>query len=175
MTPRKGAPARPKIREAEEDDAEPLAEFECSTGALCEDEVQKFVREKALKCATQPAKTGYKLFVVEEAGRLIGCAGFHPEHLLFALEKAVPVTRLQLLAVALDQRGRRFEDHERLVDFIVHTVVVDSFREEGHGVLSALVSRDNGRGITAISRAGLDSQIGYDDKFVRLTGTFEIV
>jgi hypothetical protein len=167
--------SRPLIRVAVDDDAEELSRFSCSTGEPYEDEVEAFIRDKALKRVESGSTTPYKLLVVEEAGRLIACGGYHGEPLFPMVdETAMQTTRLQLLAVALDQRGRRLDDGVRLADFIFESVVLDAFEAEGGGVLTTLVARENGRSITVCERNGLRTQTPYDSKFVRLTGTFVI-
>jgi hypothetical protein len=163
------------VRAAEEEDAERLSNFCCSTGESYEDEVEAFVRKKALKRARDRSSPAYKLLVVEEEERLIGCAGYHDEPLFPMIdETAMQATRFQMLAVQLDQRGRRLDDGTRLVDFLFKSVVLDAFGTEGGGVLNALVARENRRSIAVCERNGLHTQTFYDNKLLRMTGTYEI-
>lgn len=175
MSPKHRGQFRPLVRPAAEEDGDGLSAFSCSAGKLCEDEVEAFVRHKALKRVDLGSTPAYKLLVVEEGDQLIGCAGFHDEPLFpMSDETALQVTRLQLLAVSRDHWGRYLDDGKRLVDFIFESVVLDAFQPHGGGVLNALVARENGRSLAVCERNGLRTQTAYDNRLVRLTGTFEI-
>jgi ribosomal protein S18 acetylase RimI-like enzyme len=160
------------VREAVEADATELGEFRCATGPWYEEEVEAFIRSRALRTAER-AGDAYRLLVVREEGRLIACAAHLREGLLQKKrERLLLAVRLQLLGIAVADQGRRLEDGSRLSDAILKTVITDALEVWEAHVFTAIVAEDNLRSIALCERNGLSSQVRYDRRHVRLTGTF---
>jgi hypothetical protein len=158
------------VRSAGEHDGPILATFCCSTGYAYDQEVEDFVRRKALQIALAP-ESDYRLLLVLDAGRLAGCAAHHREALLL-VDRTIVATRLSLLALSLADQGRRLDDGRRLSDLVMSTLIVDALETRESDVLTALVARDNLRSIRLCERNGLRSQVRYDINHVRLWGLF---
>jgi ribosomal protein S18 acetylase RimI-like enzyme len=162
------------VRAAEEADAPALASFRCSTGPEFEQEVEAFVRDHALPRALDG---DCRLLLVLERDRMIACVGHRPESLITRRGEMVyprPFTRLHLLALALDQQGRRLDDGRRLSDLVMATLIFDALDTRGEQALTAIVARDNLRSIALCERHGLRSQVRYDSRHIRLSGHFTI-
>jgi hypothetical protein len=160
------------VREAVEADAAELGEFRCATGPWYEEEVEAFVRAKALQTAERAGDT-YRLLVVREDGRLIACGAHYREGLLLEhRETLLLAVRLQLLAIAVTDQGRRLEDGSRLSDAILQTVIADALQFWEGNVFTAIVAEENLRSIALCERNGLHSQTRHDRRHIRLTGSF---
>lgn len=173
MTPRQ-PPAGFVVREAAAADAELLATFACSTGAWFEDEVEAFVRERALPAALRPG-SGHRLRLVLDDERLAACFAHHPERLVVAAERGTPArpleaTRLQLVALSLADQGRRLDDGRRISDLVMASCIADAIEHRSSAILTAIVARDNLRSLALCQRHGLRSQVAYDARHVRLSG-----
>jgi len=169
------------FRPAEESDGPALAAFACSTGAWYEDDVETFIRTSALARALAP-ESPYRLIVFMDDERLIGVAGHHPELLLADTGEAdesgdrsfrgMQATRLHVLALSVDQQGRRIGDGRRLSDLTMATLISEAMADRESAVLTAVVARDNLRSVALCSRHGLTSQIAYDASHLRVSGYF---
>jgi hypothetical protein len=170
------------VRPVEERDGPSLAAFACSTGAHYEDEVEQFIRTSALTCGlVGRPRSGYRLLVVLERERLIAVGGYRPEMLLVEVEREEetkyifrgdPATRLHVLALSLEQQGRRLPDGRRMSDLVMQTLMADALGKREEMVLTAVVARDNLRSLALCTRHRLTSQIEYDRRHVRLSGRF---
>lgn len=155
---------------AAEGDADAMAGFRCSTGPWYEQEVESFVRRHALERAlTVP---GYRLLLAFESDRLVCCMAHHREFLFREGSTAyVLAVRLHVLAIAVEDQGRRLDDGTRLSDTLMAALISDAMadREE---TLTAIVAIDNLRSIALCKRRGLRSQVQRDARHVRLSGHF---
>jgi hypothetical protein len=162
------------VRPATEEDQPVLAEFRCSTGSWYEEEVETFIRRHALEHALAPSE-GYRLLLVLDGARLVGCMGHHRE-LLFRSDgnPAGPMiaTRLHVLAIALEDQGRRLHDRRRFSDTVIATLLADALETRETSLLTAIVAMDNLRSMALRERHGLRSQVRYDLRHVRLSGMF---
>lgn len=165
---------RIEVRPATAGDGGILAEFQCSTGPWYEQEVESFVRERALEQALALSE-GYRLLLVLEGKRLIGCIAHHRELLVRAdgaQADTVAATRLHLLAIAVGDQGRRLDDGTRLSDKVMATLIADALETRGYEVLTGIVALDNLRSMALCERHGLRSQVRYDLRHVRLSGRY---
>lgn len=159
------------VRAAQEEDGPALTTFRCATGPWFEQEVEDFIHTHALTLALS-AEGLYRLLLVVEDDRLVGCAGHHLEGIVRGDGKLLMATRLQLLALSRTDQGRRLDDGRRLSDLVMETVKFDALETRAGRVLTAIVARDNIRSIRLAERHGLRSQVRYDSRHVRLSGLF---
>lgn len=159
------------VRPARAEDAPTLRAFRCSSGSDFEAEVERFIRDDALRWALAPQSL-YRLLVVIEDKRLIGCFAHHPEALVRKDGAILMATRLQVLALSLADQGRRLDKGQRLSDAVMDTLIVDALTTRDSHVLSAIVARENVRSMALCERHGLRSQIRHDSRHVRLSGHF---
>jgi hypothetical protein len=160
-----------RVRAAGEADRTALATFRCSTGRWYEQEVEDHVRADALRAALA-SPGAYRLLVVHEERRLIACAAHQPEVLVRNEGRALMTTRLQVLALALEQRGRRLADGRKLADLVMGTLIRDALETRPGDVLTGIVARENVASLTLCERHGLRSQISHGARYVRLSGRF---
>lgn len=169
-------PAGFVVRAALDSDQSRLAAFRCAGNWEYEREVEEFVQRRCLSHAA--SNPSYRLLLVFEHDRLVGCTAHHPDlQVTLASEtqaQAATITRLQLLALHLEQQGRRLDDGRKLVDLMFQTLIVDALQRGNPSVLNAIVARDNVRSVAVCERNGLTSQTRYDARHVRLTGHFSI-
>jgi hypothetical protein len=170
-------PAGFAVREPTSDDEVLLSSFRCSRGLWFEDEVQAFVRHHALRLALDE-QSDYRLLLVMDGDRLAACFAHHPEGLMTesggagTAVRVIFATRLHLLALSIEDQGRRLDDGRRLSDLIMESLVVDAMDREMAVVLTAVVARGNLRSLSLCQRHGLRSQVAYDARHVRLSGRF---
>lgn len=162
--PRRG----PTVREATDDDAVALAAFECSTGPWYEEEVQAYVRGRALAHARENPY-GYRLLVAYEQTRLIAVAA-HADEALILPEDTCFAARLQVLAIALVDQRRSLPGRVRLSDLLMATLIADAMDHKSTDVVTAIVADENLRSIALCERNGLRSQTRYSGRYLRLTG-----
>jgi len=158
-------------RAATEKDGDSLGAFTCATGPWFEREVESYARKHALRRVMATPST-YRLLVLHEDERLVACAAHHPEVLLREDATGILATRLQLLAIATTDQGRRLEDGTRLSDTVMQTLIADAIETRGTPVLTGIVAQENVRSMACCERNGLRSQVAYDDLHVRLSGHF---
>lgn len=162
---------RTVVRPATEADEGMLAEFRCSTGPWYEQDVESFVRRRALENAL--ALSGdYRLLLTIEGERLVCCAAHHGELLFRDDGNPIVATRLHLLAIAVEDQGRKLDDGTRLSDAVVATLIADALEIREVSVLTAVVALDNLRSMSLCERHGLRSQVRYDNRHVRMSGHF---
>jgi ribosomal protein S18 acetylase RimI-like enzyme len=163
------------FRLAEERDGPSLASFRCSRGASHDDDVERFVQQSALARALAP-NTTYRLIVVLEDDRLAAVAAHHPELLLVSTGgntfRGTEAVRLQLLALSLADQGRRMPDGRRLSDLAMETLIAEALGDRRERVLTGIVAKDNLRSLALCERHGLRSQIEFDARHVRVSGSF---
>lgn len=166
-------PAGLTVRSAEEGDGAAFDAFACSDGSAHAHEVERFIRQRALRFALT-AVGGYRLLVFHEEQRLVAVAGFHPELLLVAAGRAgfrgTDAVRLHVVAIASQSQGRRLADGRPLSRLVADTLIAHALGDEETMVLTAIVARANLRGIALCERHGLTSQIEHDARHVRLSG-----
>jgi hypothetical protein len=80
------------VRPPGEGDREAIGSFACSMVAWYEDEVQEYVRARALRDARRV--DGYTLLVAEEDERLIACMAYTSEALEFEERRMILAVRL---------------------------------------------------------------------------------
>jgi ribosomal protein S18 acetylase RimI-like enzyme len=163
------------MRDATERDAPRLSRFNCSRGAIHEDEVQQFVRQQAIGWMLA-TKREHRLFVVLEQARLIAVAGCSAETLLIQEDdvrfRSKVVTRLQVLALSLKDQGRTCSDGRRISDLVIASLMTEALGANERHTLTALVAKDNLRSIALLERHGLRSQIEHDARHLRMSGHF---
>jgi hypothetical protein len=163
--------ARLAVRLAGEGDADALAAFRCSTGPWYEQEVESFIRRHALRQALTTPED-YRLLLVFAGGRLAGCAAHHLEVLLRDDDGLVTAARLQLLAIGIEDQGRKLDNGKRPSDTVMTTAISDAMATHSVAVITAVTASDNLRSIALCKRHGLRSQVRYDARHVRLSGHF---
>lgn len=161
------------LRLARAEDAEPLVQFRCSSGPWFEFEVEEYVHRHALRRALSTPDT-YRFLLAIEQDRLVACAAHHPEALLREDGTLLLTTRLQLLALAAEDQGRRLADGTRLSDTMMEALIADAIETRREDVLTAIVAQDNLRSMALCRRRGLRSEVRYGSRYVRLTGHFTI-
>ena len=80
--------------------------------------------------------------------------------------------RLHLLAIAVEDQGRRLHDGTRFSDTLMATLMADALETGEAVVLTAVVAMDNLRSVALCKRHGLRSQVRYDIHHARLSGHF---
>lgn len=160
------------VRTATRDDRDAFEKFSCSTGAWYEDEVEEFIRERALRQALA-TPDNYRLLVAFEEERMVACGAHHPELLMRGDGVFMITTRLHHLAIATPDQGRVLDDGSRLSDSLLETLMADAIETRTTGILTGIVAQDNLRSIALCERVGLRSQVRYDFRHIRLTGLFE--
>jgi L-amino acid N-acyltransferase YncA len=158
------------VRPPGEGDREAIGSFACSTGPWYEDEVQEYVRARALEDARRV--DGYVFLVAEEDERLIGCMAYMPEALEYEERHMILVMRLHVLAIATGDQGRVLENGRRLSDALMQTLIAEAARVSVDGTLTAIAARDNLRSVRLCERNGFDSQIADSIEYVRMFGRF---
>lgn len=133
--------------------------------------MESFVRHRALDQAlTLPGH--HRLLLAFDGDRLICCMGHHLELLLWGSGSPVVAARLQLLAITVEDQGRRLEGGMRLSDMVMATLISDAIETRVTEVLTAVVAQDNLRSVALCQRHGLRSRVGYDARHIRLSGHF---
>jgi hypothetical protein len=160
------------IRPAVKEDADTLAAFRCSTGPWYEQEVESFIRWRAVNMTA----VNYRLLLAFDNGRLVCCMAHHLERLLRGEKDDqldfILATRLHLLAIAVEDQGRRLYDGTRFSDMLMATLMADALETREAVVLTAVVAMDNLRSMALCKRHGLRSQVRYDIRHARLSGHF---
>ena len=159
------------VRPAIESDGDALAGFRCSTGPWYEQDVQRFVRERALEQALALSED-YRLLLVLEGDRLACCAAHHGELLFRDDGNPILATRLHLLAISVEDQGRRLDNGQRLSDTVMATLIADAIETREVTVVTAIVALDNLRSMVLCEGHGLRSQVQYDARHARLSGHF---
>lgn len=159
-------------RAVREEDAAALSSFMCAGAPTYQRDVESFIQERAFALAIAP-RIAYRLLVFYDDDRLVACAGHHPEGLLLSEDELVVGRRLHVVALSLDDQGRRLPDGRRVSDVVMETTIDDALRTEPTDVITAIVARENHRSIAMCERNGLRSQVVYDDLHVRLSGRFK--
>ena len=161
------------VRPAEESDRAALEDFSCSNGLECEDEVEDFIRTRALDTFfTRVAD--YRLLLAFEGEALAGVIAHRLDILTLSNGDLLNARLIQLLAVGVGYRGTVVEDGARLSDTLLATVVeeVKGFAE--NDIFTAIIANENDRSLAMMERCGSWSQVAYDHLHVRLTGRFTI-
>jgi len=160
------------VREARESDAESIEYFRCSSGPWYEEEAENYIRTRMLRASLEE-KSQLKILLAIEDKRLVGCGAYRPEGLILDDGSLLLAMRLQVMALSLADQGRRLQDRARLSDFFIQTVISDTLEHRlSTGAVTAIAAKDNPRSITVCERNGLQSQVQYDRRHVRLTGLF---
>ncbi len=157
------------VRPAREGDTQALDAFRCSTGPWYEQEVEDYVRTRALAQSVENPES-YRLLLVLESGVLVACLAHHLEILLRDRGGGIPAARLHVLAISTGHQGRRLAGGERLADVVMATLIADALEILEVEVVTAIVARDNLRSIALCERNGLRSQVQYDGAHIRLSG-----
>lgn len=164
-----GAP-RVAVRPARRADTAALATFRCSTGAWFEDEVEDYIRTRAMGHAA--AKDNYHLLVACEGPRILAVLGHADEALIFPDGDTSWAARLQVVAIATTDQGRQLSNAGRLSDVLMATLITAALREHETEVVTAIVAQENSRSIALCERNGLRSQVRYGRSYIRLSGRF---
>lgn len=161
------------VRAASEDDIDRLSAFRCSTGPWYEEEVENYVRSHAAHEAFA-GPTNYRLLLVLDDDRLIGCAAHYPEGLLVQDSTLILATHLQLAAISITDQGRKLKDGKKLSELLMTATIRDALEQPwASEVVTGLVARDNVRSAAICERAGLRSQTRYNRRYIRFSGKFE--
>jgi L-amino acid N-acyltransferase YncA len=158
------------VRPPGEGDHEAVSSFACSTGRWYEDEVQEYVRTRALQDARR--LRGYAFLVAEEAERLIACMAYTPEAIEYGERNMILAMRLQVLAIATADQGRVLQSAGRLSDALLQTLIAEAAPMAADGLLTVIVARDNLRSVRLCERNGFGSQIAHSTDYVRMFGRF---
>ncbi len=116
----------------------------------------------------------YRLLIVFDNDRLVCCMAHQGELLVSADGPTLrPAARLQLLAIAVADQGRKLEDGTRLSDVVMASLIADALETRALAVMTAIVALDNLRSVALCRRHGLRSQVPYDARHARLSGHFK--
>jgi hypothetical protein len=152
-----------------EGDAHSLDAFRCSTGPWYEQEVEDYVRSRALAQALENPGS-YRLLLVLESDVLIACLAHHLEMLLRDRGNGIVAARLHVLAISIEHQGRRLAGGTRLSDIVMATLIADALEIREVEVATAIVASENLRSIALCERNGLRSQVQYNGSHIRLSG-----
>lgn len=133
--------------------------------------MEEYVREKILPAALDKP-TNLRLLVALEDDRLVGCAAHRPEGLMRGSGELFLAMRLQLVAVGIEDQGRKGSDGTKFSDTLVKAALADILDIGLSRVITAIAARDNLRSIALCERNGLRSQVEFDAAHIRLTGNF---
>lgn len=172
MSPSKGLEV-PEVRAAGEGDRDALADFECSSGLECEEEVERFINGRAIEMITSGV-ADYRMLLAEDEEGIAGLAAHHLDLLTLESGATQIATRLHVIAVATRYRGPALKGGERLTDRLIAAVIEEVERVRGNDIYTAIVANENDRSLEMFERCGSWSQIAYDAAHVRLTGRFAL-
>jgi ribosomal protein S18 acetylase RimI-like enzyme len=161
------------VRLAEEGDRAALDAFASSSGLECEDEVDDFIRTRALDTHLSGV-ADYSLLLAVEDEALAGIVAHRIDILTLKDGRMLNARLIQVLAVSPGYRGCVFDDGSRLSDALLATVVKEVGESGGGDIFTAIVANENDRALAMLERSGIWSQVTYDYLHVRLTGRFEI-
>jgi len=105
-----------------------------------------------------------------EGDQLVACAGHHVEPILVDSGEFVEFVRLFLLAISLENRGRKLEDGSALSDAVIRLAVSDATDTHGEKPLTAIVANNNHRSMAVLERNGRWSQVRYGTNYIRFVG-----
>jgi len=162
----------PAVRLAGLDDAEALANFQCSSGRWFQREVEEFINaELVQRVASGEAQC--LLFHVER--ELIAVAA-HQNATLVIAEDPGEVGAAHLLAVAVSGRLQtaKLADGTRLSDHVMQALLRDALRAHRTAVAFGIVAIENQRSLSMCERNGLTSQTVVSATYARATGRFAI-
>ncbi len=162
-------------REATGYDADALARFSCSLGAPFEDEVETYVRRRALAAAEHARKTGgsYRLLVFEADRRLVGVTAHQAVELRLPEAKPLAVVKLVVLAVELNWQGTRLATGASIADAVLAATVAHGRATHERTMFCGIVARGNFRSLRVCERNGLTTQLEYGPDHLCLLGTFK--
>jgi ribosomal protein S18 acetylase RimI-like enzyme len=161
------------VRIAEEGDRAALEAFASSSGLECEDEVDDFIRTRALDTHLSGV-AGYRLLLAVEDEALAGIVAHRIDILTLKDGRMFNARLIQVLAVSPAHRGCVFDDGSRLSDALLAAVVKAVGESDGSDIFTAIVANENDRALAVLERSGTWSQVAYDHLHVRLTGRFKI-
>jgi hypothetical protein len=160
------------VRLAEEGDRAALEGFASSSGLQCEEEVDDFIRTRALDIHLSGV-AGYRLLFAVEDETLAGIVAHRIDILTLKDGRIFYARLIQVLAVSPTHRGCVFDDGSRLSDALLAAVVQEVGESGGSDIFTAIVANENDRALAALERSGSWSQVAYDYLHVRLTGRFK--
>ena len=152
-----------------------LATFECSTGLPHEDEVERYVRRRAVPQVLEHGHRGCELLLFRDAAGVLMAVAQHEETALFLRE---PERSSLIVVVALRRDLRRacLRDRKtRLAAFVMEQVLERS-RQAGRGsIVGGIVSRQNMGSLKLCERMHLDEPIDIPDDpdYVYMVGLFQ--
>lgn len=161
------------VREAEGSDRTTLEAFTCSSGLECEDEVEDFIRTRALNTHISGVAF-YKLLLAVEEEILAGVIAHRIDMLTLSDGRIFQARLIQVLAVSPAYRGVVFEDGGRLSDRLLATVIDKANESREMDIFTAIIANENDRGMELLERSGSWSQVAYDHLHVRFTGRFSL-
>lgn len=161
------------VRLAEEGDRAALEAFASSSGLECEDEVDDFIRTRALDTHLSGVAE-YRLLLAVEDEALAGIVAHRIDMLTLKDGRMFNARLIQVLAVSPAYRGCVFDDGTRLSDALLATVVKEVGESHRSDIFTAIVANENDRALAALERSGTWSQVAYDYLHVRLTGRLKI-
>lgn len=150
-----------------------LENFSCSSGLKCEEEVEDFIRTRALDTYVSGI-ADYRLLLAFEGETLAGLVAHRIDILTLSNGDILHARLVQVVAVGEEHRGPVFEDGTRLSDALLATVVDEVKALAENDIFTAIVANENDRSLAMLERCGSWSQVAYDYLHVRLTGRFTI-
>lgn len=159
------------IRAGRASDEDALAKLECSRGAWYENEAEEYARQKILPLSLEDS-SNVRCLVAYDEERLLGCSGYRPEALMRGDGNLMLAIRLQLVAIGIEDQGRRDRKGERVSNLLMKATLDDILSGGMSRVITAIVAKENLRSIRLCERNGLRSQVEYDPAHIRLTGNF---
>jgi hypothetical protein len=169
----------PSARYLEADDRSILGEFECSTGAWYEDEVQRFIRDELFaRHAARRAHTDHGVIGLEDPERGLIAVTAHESDLTRAGDRTLTSTLWIVAAVTNAVRGARLPGVDlgdgrpvtlgRYLAEVTFSDVLDADRDP---VVRAIVARENTRSLALCERVGLTiEQADADPRYVQRLG-----
>ena len=165
------APEALEVRRADLSDRPLLEGFSCSRGEEWEDEVEAHIREDLLDLIGG-TDTDHRVILVLHEGRLLAVGAHATEAVLVVPNDLMPMIRLHLLAITVEDQGRRLDDGSPLADALFAATATDALETWGGFPLTAIVARENFRSIAVLERNGRFSQVRHGLDHIRMTGSF---
>jgi hypothetical protein len=172
----------PTVRVLRPEDAEELANFQCSTSAWYENEVESYVRQMLLpRHQSRAPHTDHRAIALEMDGFGIVAVGSHEAEIAFLNQDEIQISVLEVAAVRRDFQGYVLSDLDfdngkpiTIGRYLVDSILSDALsRENREPFALAIVARENVRSLSLCEQIGLMVETDdLDDRFVRRSGRF---
>ncbi len=119
-----------RVRAARRKDRALLGAIACANPKVSwEVEVERFIRNELFSWAFDPfarrSDPRVVLLFHRQTGELVGVAAHERTELRYGKQKSFSATKLEVVAIALNWRGREFKGGERAVDVLLSAVMTD--------------------------------------------------